>query len=137
MRDEFRRSFRVADSQLSRLSGPTRFNFVLNGSAAQELPADCRTGTEPDTRAPTRAYEVRQAWKIHPGHGSRDIRAFGPPPFHSLPGSPSGHRMPVDDRMAAKVDAGAPTGTCDVRQAWEIHPSRGSTDIHGSGPTRF
>ena len=104
---------------------------------AEKMPTDGQTGAEPGTWSPTCVYEARQAREVHPGHGSRGIRTFGQAPFNSLLGGPSGHRTPIDDRMAAKLDASALTGTCDVRQAWEFHPSRGPTDIHGFGPTRF
>jgi len=54
----------------SQVSGLTRFDSALHGSAAQKRPIDDRMDAEPDTRAPTHMYDAQRAWEIHPGHGS-------------------------------------------------------------------
>jgi len=60
-------------------------------------------------------YEyVRRGREIHPGHGSHDIRAFGPARFNFLPDGLSGHKMPIDDRAGAKVDTCPVAGTREM-----------------------
>jgi len=111
-----RSSIRATDPQIPAVSAQPGSDSLLDGSLGKTTPIGDRTGTKPCGSTPTIMRDVRCTWGIRPGHGSRDVHAFGPARFICFSEGLLGQKMQIDDRMGSKPDTWSLTCTARLNR---------------------